>query len=619
MNVRLQQTTFDFLPDETVYRVLITDKPELKERSILCKAQVLEQKNPASAETLNAQAAVLLYFSLDSAGKTIRRGDELLLSARLSLPVNRGNPDEFDYPRYLMYKGVSGTGFVPSGKWKTIAHHTGGSITNYALDCRDKVLELYSELNFQGDNFAILSALTVGYKDELSESIRESFSVSGASHILALSGLHIGLLCMFLFFLLNRLPGSSMRMQIVRVGVVIVLLWGFAFLTGLSPSVVRSVVMFSLLGISQFSTARPMSLNTLYVAGIGMLIYNPAWLFDVGFQLSFVAVASILLIQPWLYKQLTVRNSFQDRLWGLITVSIAAQIGTAPLVLLYFSRFPVHFLLTNIVVIPLVTIIIYVAVIMLLLSFLPVINQLIAYGLNILLDILGGTVRWIEKMPFASIDHVWLYQFEVLLFYFGVLFVGWYVVCRRPRFLLACLAVVFTLSIYRVYMVEIDRPQQSLVFYNVRNCPAVHCILPDGRSWIAYTDSVHDDQRLARSASSYWDRLRLLPAVSVTTDYADSCIVYRNNILLFGGKRVCVVNDDRWKNKSMETPLSVDYIYLCKGYSGHIEGLTSLFTVQHIILDASVSDYWRTVFLDECKRLGIPFTSLSEQSLIIKV
>jgi len=559
-----------------------------------------------------------LYFSLDSKSKTIHRGDELLVISKLSLPTLRGNPDEFDYPRYLIHKRISGTGFVSSGKWNVIAHYNRQTIQDYAFDCRDKVLSLYRELGFDGDNLAILSALTVGYKEELSESIRESFSISGASHVLALSGLHIGFLYILLLFLLIRIPGSSTGIRFFRVIVTVLTLWMFAFITGFSPSVIRSVIMFSLLGISQFSSERPISFNTLSVACMGMLIYNPSWLFDVGFQLSFLAVASILLIQPWLYGKLSFHNGFMDKIWALITVSIAAQVGAAPLVLLYFSRFSVHFLLTNILVIPLVTIIMYVAIAMLFLFFLPGVSRIIAYALNVLLDLLTAIVRGVERLPLASIDNLWIYRMEVILFYFTVIFLGWYIVKKQPKLLLISLVSLLTMFTYRVYMVDIDRPKQSLVFYNVRNCPVVHCVMPDGRSWLAYADSVPDVQRLTRVTSNYWNRLRLLTPIPVTSDFNGSDFIRHNNILFFGGKRVCIMNDNRWGKTKVDSPLTVDYLYLCKGFTGKLEKLTSVFNIKYLIVESTVSKYRQNMLRMECKRLGIPFISLSERSSYYK-
>ena len=227
-----------------------------------------------------------------------------------------------------------------------------------------------------GDELAVLSALTIGDKEELSESIVETYSVAGASHVLALSGLHIGFISALLLFVLSPLWIRWRFLKPFLFLSVILLLWGFAFLTGLSSSVVRAVVMCSFGLLSMLIPAcRKLTLNTLGVTAFLMLLFNPVWLFDVGFQLSFSAVAAIVLLQPGLYGLLSVKNRLLRKAWGLVTVSVAAQIGTAPLVMLYFSRFSTHFLLTNLLVIPLVSLIVYAAVILLVLTPFPVCNS----------------------------------------------------------------------------------------------------------------------------------------------------------------------------------------------------------------------------------------------------
>lgn len=616
-NIRLQNTEVDFPSYATVYRAVITDNPEEKEKSILCRARLLHVPDQSAAGDYDGKS-VILYVASDSLGRSICRGDEILFSSHLSLPEPKMNPDEFDYSRYLIRRDVSGTAYIAAGQWRVVNHHTSTSLVAYASGCRDRVLDFYTGLGFEGDVFAILSALTVGYKDELSETVLESFSVSGASHILALSGLHIGLLYAFLLFFLNRLPFSSVFLKSVRLIFLLAALWGFAILTGLSPSVVRAVSMFSLQIVSVLFAGRSITLNTLSVAAMGMLLYHPGWLFDVGFQLSFAAVASILLIYPWLYSRIDIGHSFLKKIWGLAAVSIAAQIGTAPLVIFYFSRYSVHFLLTNIIVVPLVTLIMYVAIAMLLFAFLPAISQCLASGLKLLIGWLHQIVGGIERLPFASIDGIWLSRIEIVLLYSLIAFVFVFLVRRRSRSLIWGLGLLFLFSVYHIGLIERDRPQQSIIFYTVRNCPAVHCISPNGSSWLAYADTLSDHKRLARVASGYWNRLRLLPPAVIKTDYEDRYFVRQNDLLVFGSKRVFMVYDDRWNYRRSESPLRIDYLYLCKGYNGRLEQLTATFRIDHLILDSSLSDYRRKAFQEECDALRIPCTSLSEQSTYFK-
>lgn len=190
MNQVLQQTVYAFQKQECVYRAILTDRPDEKEHTFLCPAFLTEKQDSVGVVPVNRK--VLLYISKDSLAGSLRNGDELVLMARVSPPSNNGNPDEFDYARYLRYRGIGGVAFVAEGKWQIIGHRMSRSFRQIALDCRDRILDKYRALKFESDEFAVLAALTVGYKEELGEDIRETYSVSGASHVLALSGLHIG-------------------------------------------------------------------------------------------------------------------------------------------------------------------------------------------------------------------------------------------------------------------------------------------------------------------------------------------------------------------------------------------------------------------------------------------
>lgn len=614
INARLQQTMVSVPKVETVYHAAITEKPQLKERSVLCPATLTSPANDTAA--LLHPIKVLLYLAKDSLSEGLRSGEELMISARISLPANNGNPDEFDYSRYLTRKEISGTGFVAADSWTKLSRQSAPSLRQQALAWRERVLAIYRNLGFEEDAFAVLSALTVGYKEELSEEIKESYSVSGASHVLALSGLHIGFLYGFLLFCLRGLPDNWRGVRLLRALIIITLLWGFAFFTGLSPSVVRSVVMCSLFALSGAFRRESFSMNTLSVAAFFMLLCQPTWLFDVGFQLSFCAVASILLLQPKLHRLIAVSNRFGNYVWGLMSVSIAAQIGTAPLVLFYFSRFSTHFLLTNLVVIPLVSVCMYAAVVLLLLTPFPWVQSVVAFCLKELIGWLNGFVRWVEHLPWASLDDVWVYPLEVVAFYLTLSCLLYYGAVRSGKSLIAGLVCILFLVSFHAVMLFYDRPRESLEFYNVHGCPVAHCIAADGRSWLAYGDSLPDETRLHRTMSRHWQHLHLDKPQPVTADCDAGIFSSYNQILSFGGCRVCMVSDNRWRNQSGAQPLYVDYLYLCRGYDGKLEWLTGLFSVKTVVLDASLTDYRREAYKQECRQLGIHFISLAEKGSV---
>lgn len=616
MNRQMQAVEFAFGSEETIYRMVLVEEPQIKERNVFCRVLLTERIDSSYRKTtLNHKAIV--YLSGDSLSECLGCGDELIAYTGFSTPANNGNPDEFDYARFLLRHQVSAIGNVHTGKWRRISQDAVHSFRQKAFDCRERVLASYRHLGFQGDDFAVLSALTVGYKEGLSEEIRESFSVSGSSHILALSGLHIGFLYALLWFCLRWLPGRWRAMAVLRTLLIIAFLWGFAFFTGLSASVVRSVFMFSLFALSGLNRRKNFSLNTLSAVAFFMLLCRPVWLFDVGFQLSFCAVTAILLLQPRIYRWFPgVHSRIGHYLCSLMSVSIAAQIGTAPLVLLYFSRFSTHFLLTNLLVIPLVSFIMYATVIMLLFTPYFPLQSIIAIGVKWLIGLLNFCVRWVEQLPWASFDGIWLYGTDVLGIYLFLFLLGYYLnTCKARNLILSVFCLLAVCTCHMVRQAN-DRPKPGFVFYNVRNCPAVHCLAADGHSWLIYADSIPDTSRLRKAVSGYWNRLHLEPPQAIITDYTGDMLAYRDHILSYSGQRICVVSDNRWRNKWAAQPLSIDYLYLCKGYDGCLKELLELFTVRTVILDASLSDRRRQAYGKECRQLDLPFISLPDEGSV---
>lgn len=613
---QLKQANYDFPKEENVYRVLLTDAPKEKERTFLCLVLIEECLDSVRVQQVKKKAILYLQKDSDAVVASLKAGDELLVSSRISPPANSNNFDEFDYARYLLHKGVSGTGYVGSRKWRLVSSGQTSSLRLTANSYREKLLSLYRKLGFSGDELAVLSALTVGDKTELSESVRESYSVAGASHVLALSGLHIGLLYALLLFLLTPIARTGIAGRIFCCLFLLLLLWSFAFFTGLSPSVVRSVCMFSILALAKIFNRKSLTLNTLAATAWFMLLFNPVWLFDVGFQLSFLAVTFILLVYKPLFHLLPLENRVGRYVWGITSVSIAAQLGTAPLVMFYFSRFSTHFLLTNLVVIILVTIILYSAILMLILTPFSTIQSFIAEAVKSLLNGLNAFVRWIEQLPYSSMDGIWLYEVEVLGIYLTLLSLLYFLAVRRLRNLVLCLCSLLLLGTFHIAMQWMNRPQNSIVFYNTRGCPAVHCINNNRQSWISYVDTLPDIKRLQRVATPYWNHCQLLPPKDVIGDYRDTNFRRHHQIISYQGNHICMISDNRWRNKTSSSPLYIHYLYLCKGFDGHLEELTRIFSPSCIILDSSFPDHRRESLKTECKQSGMHFISLSDEGSV---
>lgn len=624
LSVNLQLKTAaetEFPKEEAVYRLRVNDFPEVRERTFLCRVWLKERHDSLGIHPVNKQA--ILYFQRDSLSSRLQMGEELWVRSRISPPVSARNFDEFDYARYLIRKGISGTGFVASGHWQFCEcrkEKEGIATVLYRLAAsyRTQIENLYRRLGIEGDELAVLSALTLGDKTDLSESVRESYSVAGVSHVLALSGLHIGLLYALAFFLLRPLLLGGQSGRVLRSLLLILLLWLFAFFTGLSPSVVRSAAMFSIWALADLCGRQSFSLNTLALTAWLMLLVRPVWLFDVGFQLSFAAVLSILLFQPFLYRLCPVRHRAGTYLWGLVSVSVAAQLGTAPLVLFYFSRFSTHFLLTNLLVVPLVTLILYAAVVLLLLTPMSGLQAVAAVGLEKMLRMLNLLVRWVEQLPYASVDGIWLYPLEVAGCYLVLGAFFCYLCHRRYARLVTALVLFAAWGAVHSFAVWTDRPRTSIVFYNVRGCPAVHCIESSGHSCIQYADSLSNRQRLRQTAANYWHHCHLYPPAEGSRDSVGQHFFRRQQLICWHGQRVCMVTDNRWKQQRTDdgAVCRVDYLYICKGYTGQLAALTRLFLPGCVILDSSLSDYRRNRLKEECQQNHLHFISLSDEGSV---
>ena len=266
----------------------------------------------------------------------------------------------------------------------------------YFLHQRSLLLERLETAGLSDDRYAVVAAMALGDRSALTKELKETYSKTGASHVLALSGLHLGII----YALLSMLVVGRRWQMITQVATVLSI-WAFVFLTGMSASVVRSAVMLTVYALLALGHRQKMSVNTLAFTAIVMLLVTPKALFDVGFQMSFMAVFSILLFVPLFYRPFSAKYLMTHRavswLWGIVAVSVAAQIGVAPLIAYYFGRFSCYFLLTNFIVIPAATLILYLALGTLLIPSLGVV-------LASMVGLLNTTLLYIATIPGATIE-----------------------------------------------------------------------------------------------------------------------------------------------------------------------------------------------------------------------
>jgi len=359
------------------------------------------------------------YLQKDERSKALKPGNGLRLTTRIQENNDYRN-GRFDYRDYLTKHGFSGQCYARSHQWKVQQL----SLSNLSridrsritfLRWRHELLERYRLLGAEDDVYGVMAAMTLGDKTALSRELRDTYSVVGASHILALSGLHLSIL----YTLFSWLTLARSRRRILSQLILVTAIWAFAFLAGLPVSMVRAATMFTVFAIFALSYRPSMSVNTLCFTAIIILLQNPYALFDVGFQLSFMAVLSIVLLSPLMDSFVSREWQWNHRLlgclWSCLSVSVAAQIGVAPLIAYHFGRFSTYFILTNLIVLPAVYLILIGSLLMLFVAWKPIV--LTVLGITCLLN---QTLLLIARLPLASIENLHPSIVQVILCYIAI-------------------------------------------------------------------------------------------------------------------------------------------------------------------------------------------------------
>ncbi len=364
--------------------------------------------------------------------RNLKIGDGLRIQSRIR-PNSEWRKGTFDYRRYLEVHGFTGHTFVSSRKWQKAQI----SLRNlsrldrtrlYFLKLRSRLLSRIKTDQADANAVAVVAAMALGDKSALTHELREVYSVTGASHVLALSGLHLSII----FMLLTLLLGGSKFFTVHCSLLPLLSIWAFVFLVGMPVSVIRSATMLTVYSLLSLGHRDKMSVNTLAFTALFVLIVSPISLFDIGFQMSYLSVFAILLIVPLSERLFPVGYLMTHRvikwLWGMVAVSCAAQIGVAPLVAYYFGRLPVYFLLTNFIVIPATILILWLSPVVFLFPSLAYLLLYIVSGLNTLLTT-------IASIPGASIDGLYPTKLQATMTYVVIvacyLLVFWF--SRRKR------------------------------------------------------------------------------------------------------------------------------------------------------------------------------------------
>jgi competence protein ComEC len=459
------------IPESATYSGLILDKSPSTNDRFKYTLQLDCIKENDSLQFTNEK--IVLYNSDSLSNTQIEPGKRVLFQSRLLKITNSDNPCEFNFEKYMKIKGIRYQTFVKSGIVFTEYEHL--NLKTSALNLRTKLMKMYRDEGIGGDEYPVLCALTLGDQNYISNDVKSSYSASGTTHVLSVSGLHVGIIFIIISFLLKPLDRNK-RLKLLKIMILLVFLWFYAFISGLSPPVLRSCSMFSFIVIGENLQRRTNTYNTLAVSAFVLMLINPLMIFDVGFQLSYLAVISIVYYQPKISALIKTDNVILKYVWGLLTVSVAAQLGTTPVCIYYFHQFPTYFLISNMIVVPLAALILYAALPFYAFSFIPFLSKWLAFLLKYMTWFLNHSVQTIEFLPGSVIKGLWISDFALMLLYLLIIFLSVFIILKKGFFLNISLTIIIILLGLNLKKEFLSYRQKLIIVYNNRTEPIISFI-----------------------------------------------------------------------------------------------------------------------------------------------
>ena len=535
-------------------------------------------------------------------------GDRLTVYDDVNLPAFERNPGDFDYRKYLKSIDVYGQIYVDTPK--ILSYENGSQELGVLLRLRTTILEKLEASGLNDNPRGVIEALVLGQRQNVDPEVTKSFRDAGVIHILALSGLHVGIILLILRFLTKRILRMKYGRWIQSV-VLIFLLWSFALLTGMSPSIMRAVTMFSFVAVGLNLKRKGSVYHSLTLSAFVLLLFDPRLLFQVGFQLSYMAVFSIVLIQPVLAGLWPWRNKVKDFFWNIFTVTVAAQIGVAGISLFYFNQFPGLFILGNMLLLPVLPFIIGAALLLIFLLLFSIPTDWLTTVLNAVLEFIIETVARISSMESFIVKDVHLTFWETALIYvaifsFVLFLLPYFKRSKRERFYLKkpnwmlhlsllSLVVLFGLKSYE----KLNTDKDSFLVLHQATGSAVSLSNQDQAT--LFTDlHVMDSLRALNS-------LERLKAIETHRD-KDLSLVSLNNLIQYKNNRLLVIGENGLYDISIKNAT----VLLSHSPKINLERLILETQPKRIIADGSnyrnVVESWKIT----CNKMGVELLNTYE-------
>ncbi len=592
--------------------IKINNEPALKNGLTRFTAKVEACVNDGKR---SAASGSLLVTVKDSLAKNLYYGYELLIPAKYNIIDPPFNPAEFNYKKYLADKNIYFQAFLYPKQYAVVDTNAGNPFTAKSLRIRQRLVAKLKQNMRDTDAMAVASTLLLGYKADLSSDVLDVYKTTGTVYVLSVSGAQVAAI----YLLLSVTLGFFKRYKygkIARAVLIIAVIWYYAVLTGFSLSVCRVAVMVSMVIAGKSFNRYISTLNILAISAFVLLLYNPFFISEVGFQLSYIAVAGLILWQPIVYSLLKFKNKWADKIWALCSVSIAIQAAILPIDALYFHQFPVYFLVSSLFVVIPATVMMYSGILYLLLPPVHILSPAVAFILEKTTRLMNKGLTFIEHAPFSAINKIWISGMEYLLLYAIVITLFFFLYHKKVWQLRLCLGFVLLLCLsFSARHIDLKR-SDSIVWLNLKKHKGI--IFRNSDKALILTDIKQTDKTFQYSVQPYLDscNLKLIAIRDLNQDVQTPWLIKKGGLIAFGDKKI-FIQDGHFQNDITSPKIKTDYVYITNDADTGLRYVNANFEYKMLIADGSNSDKTITQMKASAEREHVAYKILKRNNSFV--
>ena len=598
------------LSHETCWTARIINFPVEREKSMKTVVEILQS---ASGQPLREK--MLLYVQKDSSAQKLRYGDLLFVSFMPDEISPPKNPDAFDNQKYMSRKSIFYTGYVRNGHWEKIGRKVPNLFREVSRRMQQRLSQTFVLTGMSGREYDIIRAILLGDDDTMEPDLKASYAAAGVSHILCVSGMHVGIIFMIIDFILKPLD-LFRSTRIVKTVLLVCIIWLYAGITGLSPSVTRSATMFTFVSAGTLMRRSTNVIHSLLASLFILLTINPLLLFEVGFQLSYGAVFGIVWFQPLIAGLLSCRTKIGNYFWELLSVSVAAQIGTFPISIYYFGQFPNYFILANLSVITLSFIVMITGILLLAVSWVPGLAGWGAWLLTREIRLMNGIIGGIEGLPGALTTGIDFSVPQVLFLYICIISIYLLFQFRRRWIFWVAYGSFALFSFCFGIRKTVLMRQEEVTVYAIRGVSALDFC--HRQQAILFSDSIHSeedslyDYSIRNHARKQHAVRRFVPVDTTAFDAPFLC--KRGPFIRYGDKTFYLL---KRKERLHQTALkaAVDVLILQHNPAQKPEEVAAILTFRKVIADETNSNFYKERWRKWCAENGVTFVAAQNRHI----